>query len=209
MCETPARSSVSEEATDLDVLGDVVGVTLARLGRVREPLRTVVRRDSEAESVGVYFLTHFYLAFAVGAFAAALGAAFFAGGSRNLGFGGAEHDGDVARALEDLERATLSTRLEALHRGSFVNENRAMTRSASSMASLVLSAVTRAFATCRGDELVHRLARTLRGELEDRECFLNVLAADHVDDSTGLLRGDANVLELGDGFNHDVYLLAA
>src|SRR5690606_14589914 len=60
-----------QELADLDVLGDVVGVTLARLRRVREPTRHVVRRDSEAEAVRVYLLSHYLLAFFVSATGAA------------------------------------------------------------------------------------------------------------------------------------------
>src|SRR5690606_36624534 len=52
-----------QQTTDLDVLGDVVGVTLARLRRVGEPTRDVVRGDAEAEAVGVYLLSHYLLAF--------------------------------------------------------------------------------------------------------------------------------------------------
>src|SRR5690606_32763263 len=52
-----------QQVTDLDVLGHVVCVTLARLRRVREPTRHVVRGDSEAEAVRVYLLSHYLLAF--------------------------------------------------------------------------------------------------------------------------------------------------
>ena len=47
-----------QELADLDVLGHVVGVTLARLGRVGEPTRHVVRGDAEAEAVRIDLLAH-------------------------------------------------------------------------------------------------------------------------------------------------------
>ena len=57
-----------KETAKKNVFRDIVRVALASLGAVGEPLRTVVGRDSEAESVGVYFLTHYFLpAFEVGA----------------------------------------------------------------------------------------------------------------------------------------------
>src|SRR5690606_39072631 len=60
-----------QQATDLDVLGHVVGVTLSRLRRVREPARHVVRGDAEAEAVRVDLLSHYLLAFFVVASGAA------------------------------------------------------------------------------------------------------------------------------------------
>src|SRR5690606_17714055 len=52
-----------QELADLDVLGHVVGVALARLRRVGEPSRHVVRGDAEAEAVRVDLLSHYLLAF--------------------------------------------------------------------------------------------------------------------------------------------------
>jgi hypothetical protein len=47
-----------QHVADLDVLGDEVGVTLTLLRAVREPTRHVVGRDTETETVRVYFLAH-------------------------------------------------------------------------------------------------------------------------------------------------------
>ena len=49
-----------EQLADLDVLGDVVAVTLAGLGAVGEPTRHVVGGDSQTEAVGVYLLSHYF-----------------------------------------------------------------------------------------------------------------------------------------------------
>lgn len=54
-----------EQGADLHVFGDVVAVTLARLGAVGEPPRHVVGGDAQTEAVRVYFLAHYLLAFFV------------------------------------------------------------------------------------------------------------------------------------------------
>ena len=61
--DTRAVERRLQQTADLDVLGDVVAVTLTRLGAVGEPARHVVGGDSQTEAVWIDFLTHYLLAF--------------------------------------------------------------------------------------------------------------------------------------------------
>src|SRR5690606_27260924 len=54
-----ALQILAHELADLDILVHVVGVALARLGRVGEPARTVVGGDAQAVAVRVDLLTHY------------------------------------------------------------------------------------------------------------------------------------------------------
>src|SRR5690606_20391689 len=49
---------LAQVMADLDVLGEVVSVTLPLLRRVREPARHVIGGDPEAEAVGMNLLAH-------------------------------------------------------------------------------------------------------------------------------------------------------
>src|SRR5690606_41018149 len=61
-----------QHVADAHVFGDVVAVALTRLRAVSEPTRHVVGRDSQTETVGIYFLAHYFFpAFAVVFFASA------------------------------------------------------------------------------------------------------------------------------------------
>src|SRR6187402_3774972 len=57
------------------------------------------------------------------------------------------------------------------------------------------------------DELVDRLARALRRELQDGQGLLSLLALDQRDDTTSLLRGHADVSHACDGLHHFSLLL--
>ena len=49
-----------QKVADLDVFGDEIAVALSDLGRVGEPARHVVGRDSQTETVRIYFLAHYF-----------------------------------------------------------------------------------------------------------------------------------------------------
>ncbi|CAI8390523.1 MAG: Uncharacterised protein [Cellulomonadaceae bacterium TMED98] len=60
---TGAVELLLEKLANLDVFGDEVAVALPLGGAVGEPARRVVGGDSESETVGVDFLTHYLLTF--------------------------------------------------------------------------------------------------------------------------------------------------
>jgi hypothetical protein len=110
----------------------------------------------------------------------------------------------VARALENLERTSLSTGLETLHRRALINEDLVDDKFRLVEGFVFLVRGDASVGNGRCNELEDGGGRSLRGELEDRECFFNTLSTNHLDDTASLLRCNADVLELGDGCNHDV-----
>src|SRR5690606_25584379 len=113
-----------------------------------------------------------------------------------------EHDRDVARALLDLESATLSARAETLERRTLVDVRVLHVQ--------VLLVEVLAVAIClhlrvghgRRDKLVDRLTGALRCELQDRQGLFGLLSLDERNDTTSLLRGHADVSHACDGLHH-------
>src|SRR5690606_35091347 len=109
--------------------------------------------------------------------------------------------------LLDLRGTTLRAGAETLERGALVDEDAADVQIllVEELAGCV--SLDPSVRHCRGNELVHGLARALRGELQDGQGLLSLLALDQGDDATGLLRGHADVSHTCDGIHHFFLLL--
>ena len=108
----------------------------------------------------------------------------------------------MARALLDLERATLGAGLETLQRRPLVHEG-VLDVEVLLIEELAVAIGLHLSVGDRGvHELVDRLGGALLRELQDGEGFLRLLALDEGDDTTSLLRGHADVLHACDGFDH-------
>src|SRR5690606_31247924 len=113
-----------------------------------------------------------------------------------------EHDRDVARALLDLESATLCTGLETLERRALVHVRVLHVQVLLVEVLAVTIRLDLRVGHGRRDKLVDRLTGALLCELQDRESLLGLLALDERDDTTSLLRGHADVSHTCDGLHH-------
>ena len=172
--------ALGEQLADGDVLADVRLVEL-----VGVPTALVVGGDAEAEAVRVDLLAH------------QAPFPFFGRGllaRRGEHVGRLHHEGDVAGALVDAGRPTLGTRAPALHRRALVDHGDGDDQVGPVEALGGLGVGDGAL-----QHLVDGLGGGLRRELQQGQGLVDREAADHVDDTAGLHRGDPHVAGAREG----------